>query len=205
MGEEVEPLAHREAGVEERQRVRGRERARDDGRVAAAAQQPQAAVHDLGGRGVLGPDGEVGHVGASPPGAEPRPPAPPAQGLVGHVTGKRRPGPPANSRLGYRARVLFVATDPVFSLHDTGRGHPERPARLDAVREGIIGTARRRERVDPRKHGTTVYYTMRDPVLADLLDVARRIFNNHLVGTQGLLRELQRERKRRSTSAKSPA
>ena len=59
--------------------------------------------------------------------------------------------------------------------------------------------------VDPRKHGTTVYYTMRDPVLADLLDVARRIFNNHLVGTQGLLRELQRERKRRSTSAKSPA
>jgi DNA-binding transcriptional ArsR family regulator len=58
--------------------------------------------------------------------------------------------------------------------------------------------------VAPRKHGTTVYYSMRDPVLADLLDVARRIFNNHLVGTQGLLRELQRERRRRST-AKSPA
>jgi acetoin utilization deacetylase AcuC-like enzyme len=33
--------------------------------------------------------------------------------------------------------VLFVATDPVFSLHDTGRGHPERPARLHAVEEGI--------------------------------------------------------------------
>jgi acetoin utilization deacetylase AcuC-like enzyme len=33
--------------------------------------------------------------------------------------------------------VLFVATDPVFELHDTGRGHPERPARLVAVHEGI--------------------------------------------------------------------
>ncbi len=37
----------------------------------------------------------------------------------------------------YRRRVLFVATDPVFSRHITGRGHPERPARLDAVRDGI--------------------------------------------------------------------
>lgn len=33
--------------------------------------------------------------------------------------------------------MLYVATDPVFSLHVTGRGHPERPARLDAVRDGI--------------------------------------------------------------------
>ncbi|MGZ4687989.1 MAG: histone deacetylase family protein [Acidimicrobiia bacterium] len=33
--------------------------------------------------------------------------------------------------------MLFVATDPVFSLHATGRGHPERPARLGAVQEGI--------------------------------------------------------------------
>ena len=33
--------------------------------------------------------------------------------------------------------MLFVATDPVFSLHATGRGHPERPARLTAVHEGI--------------------------------------------------------------------
>jgi acetoin utilization deacetylase AcuC-like enzyme len=33
--------------------------------------------------------------------------------------------------------VLFVATDPVFSLHATGRGHPERPARLTAVQDGI--------------------------------------------------------------------
>jgi acetoin utilization deacetylase AcuC-like enzyme len=31
----------------------------------------------------------------------------------------------------------LVAADPVFSLHDTGRGHPERAARLAAVQEGV--------------------------------------------------------------------
>ena len=43
-----------------------------------------------------------------------------------------------------------------------------------------------------RKSGTTVSYAVRDPLIGDLLDVARRIFNNHLVGTQGLLKTLQR-------------
>jgi hypothetical protein len=42
-----------------------------------------------------------------------------------------------------------------------------------------------------------VYYTLRNPLLGELLNLARRIFNNHLVGTQGLLRDLQRERRRR--------
>lgn len=51
--------------------------------------------------------------------------------------------------------------------------------------------------VAARKQGTTVSYTVRDPLLAELLDVARQIFNNHLVGTRTLLRELQRERRRR--------
>lgn len=33
--------------------------------------------------------------------------------------------------------MLLVAVDPVFELHDTGRGHPERADRLRAVRDGI--------------------------------------------------------------------
>jgi acetoin utilization deacetylase AcuC-like enzyme len=33
--------------------------------------------------------------------------------------------------------MLYVAADPVFALHDTGRGHPERAARLQAVEDGI--------------------------------------------------------------------
>lgn len=60
-----------------------------------------------------------------------------------------------------------------------------------------LANLRAKNIVAPRKHGTTVHYTLRDPLLGELLNLARRIFNNHLVGTQGLLRELQRERRRR--------
>jgi ArsR family transcriptional regulator len=48
-----------------------------------------------------------------------------------------------------------------------------------------------------RKEGVSVRYSVRDPLIADLLKIARRIFNNHLVGTQDLLRQLQREHRRR--------
>ncbi len=48
-----------------------------------------------------------------------------------------------------------------------------------------------------RKEGTSVRYAVRDPLIGDLLIIARRIFNNHLVGTQDLLRQLQREHRRR--------
>jgi DNA-binding transcriptional ArsR family regulator len=50
--------------------------------------------------------------------------------------------------------------------------------------------------VTPRKLGTTVRYALADPLITRLLAVARQIFNNHFVGTQVLLRELQRERRR---------
>jgi DNA-binding transcriptional ArsR family regulator len=43
------------------------------------------------------------------------------------------------------------------------------------------------------KTGLSVRYTVRDPAVSDLLAVARQIFNNHLISTRGLLRELQRE------------
>lgn len=47
-----------------------------------------------------------------------------------------------------------------------------------------------------RKEGASVRYTVRDPLIATLLETARQIFNNHLVGTQHLLKQLQRERRR---------
>ena len=47
-----------------------------------------------------------------------------------------------------------------------------------------------------QKRGVSVRYALRDPLVGELLQVARRIFNNHLDNTRGLLRELQRERRR---------
>jgi ArsR family transcriptional regulator len=50
--------------------------------------------------------------------------------------------------------------------------------------------------VTSEKLGLSVRYSLRDPAIEELLSVARRIFNNHLVDTGGMLRELQRESRR---------
>ena len=50
--------------------------------------------------------------------------------------------------------------------------------------------------VSARREGASVHYALRDPLVGALLDVARRIFNNHLDNSQGLLRELHREGRR---------
>ena len=46
-----------------------------------------------------------------------------------------------------------------------------------------------------RKEGLSVRYALRDPLVGALLDVARRIFDNRLGTSQGLLRALRRERR----------
>jgi ArsR family transcriptional regulator len=56
-----------------------------------------------------------------------------------------------------------------------------------------LAVLRSRNIVVPRKVGTTVQYALSDRRISRLLAVAREIFNNHLVGTQSMLRELQRE------------
>lgn len=50
--------------------------------------------------------------------------------------------------------------------------------------------------VTSKKLGLSVRYSLRDRAIEELLAVARRIFNNHLVDTGGMLRELQRESRR---------
>src|SRR6266545_1661886 len=50
--------------------------------------------------------------------------------------------------------------------------------------------------VTPRKVGTTVRYALSDPLITKLLMLAREIFNNHLVDSQSMLKQLQREARR---------
>ena len=59
-----------------------------------------------------------------------------------------------------------------------------------------LAVLRNQNIVVTEKEGSSVRYTLRDPLVSDLLDVARRIFNNHFVSASGLLRELQRETRR---------
>ena len=57
-----------------------------------------------------------------------------------------------------------------------------------------LAVLRAKNIVSTTKVGSSVRYAVRDPLVRDLLDVARRIFNNQLIGTQSMLRELRRER-----------
>ena len=59
-----------------------------------------------------------------------------------------------------------------------------------------LAVLRTKHIVRTRKEGTTVFYAVIDPEVGTLLRAARRIFNNQLVGTRTILRELARERRR---------
>ncbi len=47
--------------------------------------------------------------------------------------------------------------------------------------------------VDIRKEGTTAYYSVRDPMIFQLMDLAREIFNNQLIVTQDMLQQLSQD------------
>lgn len=42
------------------------------------------------------------------------------------------------------------------------------------------------------KEGTTVVYSLRDPLIKDLLSVAKQIFDNHLVDAISLLKDIRK-------------
>ncbi len=89
--------------------------------------------------------------------------------------------------------------------------HPLRIAVLDALRDGELGVnelcarlkteqsslsqqlavLRSRNIVVGRKDGLNVYYSVRDITVFKLLDVAKQIFNNHLIGVQDMLAQLE--------------
>lgn len=91
--------------------------------------------------------------------------------------------------------------------------HPARLAILDLLRDGEksvteltemleadqstisqqLARLRRGNLVDARKEGTSVYYSVRDPMIFKLMDVAREIFSRQLVSHQELLQELSGE------------
>jgi ArsR family transcriptional regulator len=89
--------------------------------------------------------------------------------------------------------------------------HPLRISILDALREGelTVNEISQRFAVEPanasqqlavlrnknivmaRKEGSSVYYSVSDKTLFKLLDAAKEIFNNHLIGVRSMLEEMQ--------------
>jgi ArsR family transcriptional regulator len=88
--------------------------------------------------------------------------------------------------------------------------HPLRIRILDQLRKGECGVndlcshldveqshlsqqlaiLRSRNIVATRKKGLNVYYSVRDPELFNLLDLAKKIFNNHLIDIKDMLSQL---------------
>ncbi len=66
-------------------------------------------------------------------------------------------------------------------------------ARLEVEQSNLsqqLAILRNRNILATRKDGQNVYYSVRYPELFDLLDVAKRIFNNHLIDVKDLLSQL---------------
>ena len=59
-----------------------------------------------------------------------------------------------------------------------------------------LAVLRAKNIVTSRKVGNTVQYALTDRLIVKLLSVAREIFNNRLVDTQTMLRELKKEPRR---------
>lgn len=91
--------------------------------------------------------------------------------------------------------------------------HPARLAILDLLRDGEknvneltelleadqstisqqLARLRNGNLVNSRKEGTSVYYSVHDPMIFQLMDVAKEIFSRQLVNHQELLEELSEE------------
>lgn len=97
--------------------------------------------------------------------------------------------------------------------------HPLRISILDALREGELtvneisqrfdveqanasqqlAVLRNRNIVVTRKDGANVYYSISDKSIFKLLDAAKEIFNNHLVGMRSMLEEIHGNQPRKAT------
>ena len=63
-----------------------------------------------------------------------------------------------------------------------------------------LAALRARNVVTVRREGTLAYYALGNPLVAELLRVARELLSHHLTESQSMLRELQREQRRGGTS-----
>ena len=101
--------------------------------------------------------------------------------------------------------------------------HPLRISILDALREGELtvneisqhfnvepanasqqlAVLRNRNIVITRKDGANVYYSVSDKSIFKLLDAAKEIFNNHLVGVRSMLEEIHVGQPRRAKRPQS--
>src|SRR6266571_5719692 len=92
--------------------------------------------------------------------------------------------------------------------------HPTRIAIVEALRDGEMSAGqlieqlgleqanasqhlsvlRGKQIVASRKEGNQVFYSLRDPVLIEVLDILKRYFYSHLSQTMSMMKEIQMEK-----------
>src|SRR5689334_219757 len=80
------------------------------------------------------------------------------------------------------------------NLRDTEKSVTELQAILGIDQSGVsqqLSVLRAKGLIVARKNGTSVYYSAKDSLLFQLLDVARAIFNNQLIDTKTMLSQLE--------------
>lgn len=96
--------------------------------------------------------------------------------------------------------------------------HPTRIAIVEALRDGELAagaiierlgleqanasqhlsTLRTKQVVNSRKEGNQVFYSVRDPLLIEVLDIMRRYFQAHVEEAISMLQEIDRSEKERA-------
>lgn len=119
--------------------------------------------------------------------------------------GVRRPLMSATPLQSFKARFFRALAHPaririLEILVKGGRSVQELQEALELGQPVVsqqLAVLRHQGIVTSTKQGLSVRYAVSDPAIAELLDVARRIFDSHLVDTGGMLKELRRESRRR--------
>src|SRR5437870_5521543 len=80
------------------------------------------------------------------------------------------------------------------NLRDSEKSVTELQVLLGIDQSGVrqqLSVLRAKGVIVASKNGTSVYFTVKDTPLFQLLDVARAIFNNHLIDTKDMLSQLE--------------
>jgi ArsR family transcriptional regulator len=114
--------------------------------------------------------------------------------FIGQGTNNRMPDLSQFKAEFFKALAHPLRIKILDALRDGEFGVNELCARLGAEQSNLsqqLAVLRSRNIVSARKNGNNVFYSVRDPAIFRLLDVAKEIFNNHLIDMTDLLAQLK--------------
>jgi ArsR family transcriptional regulator len=93
-----------------------------------------------------------------------------------------------------RISILDELRDGELTVNEIGQKFAVEPANASQQ----LAVLRNKNIVTARKEGSNVYYSVTDKTVFKLLDVARDIFNNQLIGVRSMLEEIHLEQPRKT-------